>query len=94
VFQGTSTLGSVFLIVNAALGAGLLDFPHAFHQAGKLAVSRVVDPDPQNLSCRIRIWITIQNTDPDPGGQKWPTKIEKKVKNFQVLKCWMFSFEG
>jgi hypothetical protein len=33
--------------------------------------------------------------DPDPGGQKWPTKIEK-VKIFYVLKegCWMFSFEG
>jgi hypothetical protein len=25
--------------------------------------------------------------DPDPGGQKWSTNIEKK-------KCWMFSFEA
>jgi sodium-coupled neutral amino acid transporter 7/8 len=32
--QGTSTLATVFLIVNAALGAGLLNFPQQFHQAG------------------------------------------------------------
>ncbi len=30
-----------------------------------------------NLSCWIRIRIRIQIADPDPGGQKWPTKIEK-----------------
>ena len=30
----TSTLGAIFLIVNASLGAGLLNFPHAFDQAG------------------------------------------------------------
>jgi hypothetical protein len=27
--------------------------------------------------------------DPDPGGQKLPTKIEKSEK-FHALKCWMF----
>jgi hypothetical protein len=27
--------------------------------------------------------------DPDPGGQK-----RKRNKKFNVLKCWMFSFEG
>jgi hypothetical protein len=43
-----------------------------------------------NLSCWIRIRIRIQIADPDPGGQKLP----KKVQNFYVLKCWMFSFEG
>lgn len=32
--QGTSTMASVFLIVNAALGAGLLNFPLQFHKAG------------------------------------------------------------
>jgi hypothetical protein len=32
--------------------------------------------------------------DLDPGGQKWPTKKEKKNKKFHVLKCWMFSCEG
>ncbi len=31
--------------------------------------------------------------DPDPGGQNCPTKLEK-IKKFNGLKCWMFSFEG
>jgi len=34
VETGTSWYVSVFLVVNAALGAGLLNFPHAFHAAG------------------------------------------------------------
>ena len=33
-FKGTSTLGTIFLIVNAALGAGLLNFPAQFDRAG------------------------------------------------------------
>jgi hypothetical protein len=45
-----------------------------------------VDPDPHPdqitirnyLSCWIRIWIRILNTDPDAGWQKFPTKIEKR----------------
>ena len=32
--EGTSPIGSVFIIVNAALGAGLLSFPQAFVFAG------------------------------------------------------------
>jgi hypothetical protein len=35
----------------------------------------------------------LLDPDADSGEQKLPTKIEK-VKNFNVLKCWMFSFEG
>ncbi|XP_016359938.1 putative sodium-coupled neutral amino acid transporter 7 [Sinocyclocheilus anshuiensis] len=31
---GTSLLGAVFIVVNAALGAGLLNFPAAFNMAG------------------------------------------------------------
>jgi hypothetical protein len=31
--------------------------------------------------------------DPDPDGQKGPTKVEK-IKKFHVLKCWMLSFES
>uniref|UniRef100_A0A9J8AYA1 Sodium-coupled neutral amino acid transporter 7 n=1 Tax=Cyprinus carpio carpio TaxID=630221 RepID=A0A9J8AYA1_CYPCA len=31
---GTSVLGAVFIVVNAALGAGLLNFPAAFNMAG------------------------------------------------------------
>jgi hypothetical protein len=34
----------------------------------------------------IRIRILIRNSDPDPGGQKRPTKIEE-MKKFHVLKC-------
>jgi hypothetical protein len=45
-----------------------------------------------NAVLRIRIQVRM---DPafisDPGELKWPTKIEK-MKKFQVLKCWMFSF--
>uniref|UniRef100_A0A4W3GNV5 Sodium-coupled neutral amino acid transporter 7 n=1 Tax=Callorhinchus milii TaxID=7868 RepID=A0A4W3GNV5_CALMI len=33
----TSTLGAVFIVVNAALGAGLLNFPYAFYMAGGVA---------------------------------------------------------
>ncbi len=38
-----------------------------------------------NLSCWIRI--RIQIADPDPGGQKWPQKIEKRTEfsSFEVL---------
>ncbi len=35
---------------------------------------------------------SIRSVDPNPGEQKWPTKMEK-VKKFNGLKCWMFSFE-
>jgi len=38
----TSTLGAVFLIVNAALGAGLLNFPEAFDKAGGVVTAVVV----------------------------------------------------
>jgi hypothetical protein len=54
-------------------------------------VSRVSDPDPDGIRIQsgqwIRIRIHILNPDPDPGGQKWPTKLEKnqEVSCFQVL---------
>merc|ERR1719507_286188 len=38
----TSTVGAVFLIVNAALGAGLLNFPKAFDTAGGVAAAVIV----------------------------------------------------
>ncbi len=38
-----------------------------------------------NLSCWIRI--RIQIADPDPGGQKWPTKIEKRTELFWSAGC-------
>ena len=33
----TSTLGAIFIVVNACLGAGLLNFPAAFSTAGGVA---------------------------------------------------------
>jgi hypothetical protein len=61
---------------------------------------RVGDPDPDPNWIRIRssqwIRIRIRNPDPnpDPGGQKLTTKVDKKIKKFHVLKCWMFFFES
>ncbi len=50
--------------------------------------SRVSDPDPYPDWIRIQSgqWIRIRiwSPDPDPGGQKWPTKVEKKLRNFMV----------
>ncbi len=46
----------------------------------RIEKGRVSDLDPHYLSCWIRI--RIQIADPDPGGQKWPTKIEKKYRIF------------
>ena len=39
---GSSTFGSIFLIVNAALGAGLLNMPKAFDQAGGVMTAILV----------------------------------------------------
>lgn len=36
---GTSWYASVFLVVNAGLGAGLLNFPAAYHQCGGIVVA-------------------------------------------------------
>ncbi len=49
--------------------------------------------DPDWVGIQSGQWIRIRNPDPDPGGQKQPTKAEKS-QIFHVLKCWMFSFEG
>ncbi len=57
-----------------------------------LVYSRVPDPEWIRIQSGqwIRIRIRFRNPDPDPGGQKLPTKVEKKI---HVLKCWMTSFE-
>ncbi|KAL5022055.1 hypothetical protein ScPMuIL_001210 [Solemya velum] len=39
---GSSWYASVFLVVNAALGAGLLNFPDAYRQAGGVAVAIII----------------------------------------------------
>jgi hypothetical protein len=48
-------------------------------------MNSVVDLDPHRLN----------RLDPDPGGQKMIHKESKERKKLiNVLKCWMFSFEG
>jgi hypothetical protein len=39
--------------------------------------------DPDWIRIQLGQWIRIRN--PDPGGQKWPTKVEKKISCFEVL---------
>jgi hypothetical protein len=39
VVVGSSWFASAFLVVNAALGAGLLNFPAAYDQSGGLVVA-------------------------------------------------------
>ncbi|KAK4327153.1 hypothetical protein Pmani_002382 [Petrolisthes manimaculis] len=41
-YAGISWYKAVFLIVNAALGAGLLNFPEAFHEAGGILAGNLV----------------------------------------------------
>ena len=41
--EGTTTwYASVFIVINAALGAGLLEFPYAFSQSGGIAAALIV----------------------------------------------------
>ena len=40
--SGTNTIYTIFLIVNAALGAGLLNFPKSFDEAGGILVALIV----------------------------------------------------
>lgn len=42
--RGTSTaIGAVFIVVNAALGAGLLAFPQTFYNAGGVAYGVLIE---------------------------------------------------
>ncbi len=53
-----------------------------------------LDPDWIRIQWGPWIRTRIRNPDPDPGGQKWPTKIEKKLKNiiFQKFQLYFFFF--
>jgi hypothetical protein len=54
-------------------------------------IYRVSDPDPYWIRIQSAQWIRIRtrirNPDPDPGGQKLPTKAEKnyEISCFEVL---------
>lgn len=39
---GSGRLSAIFLVINACLGAGLLNFPQAFDQGGGIVVSIIV----------------------------------------------------
>jgi len=39
---GTSWYASVFMVINAALGAGLLEFPYSFSKSGGVTAALVV----------------------------------------------------
>lgn len=38
----TSVLGAMFIVVNACIGAGLLNFPYAYQSAGGIVVSAII----------------------------------------------------
>jgi hypothetical protein len=52
-------------------------------------ITRVADPysDPDWIRIQSGQWIRIRIRNPDPGGQKLPTKVEEKFKSscFEVL---------
>jgi hypothetical protein len=54
----------------------------------KIKIS-VSDPNPDWIRIQSGQWIRIQEGKNDPQKLK-----KKKLTNFSVLKCWMFSFEG
>jgi sodium-coupled neutral amino acid transporter 7/8 len=47
---GTTWYASIFLVINAALGAGLLEFPYAFSQSGGITTALVVQTVSANLN--------------------------------------------
>jgi|LakMenEpi03Aug12_release.lakeMendotaPanAssembly.Ray.scaffolds.fasta_scaffold4135339_1 hypothetical protein len=46
------------------------------------------------LWIRIRIDFGRLVPDPDPGGLKWPSKIEKKLKNFMLCSAGCLLLRG
>ena len=47
----SSAFGAVFIVVNAALGAGLLTFPQAFYNAGGVAFGVLIE-----VVSRVHLW--------------------------------------
>jgi hypothetical protein len=74
-------------------GAGIVGLKDSDQTAaGPMLLFRLFDKAKQCFgSGSSLIGIDFSLLDLDPGGQKWPSKIEKE-KKFHVLKCWMFSF--
>ena len=51
---GSSWFSSAFLVVNAALGAGLLNFPQAYHQAGGVVTAVAIQSVSDSCVCVCR----------------------------------------
>ena len=63
---GVSAFGAVFIVVNAALGAGLLNFPAAFYMAGGVTAGVVLQMvrascSPEPLEATILLLRPMQN---------------------------------
>lgn len=58
----TSTLGAIFIVVNACLGAGLLNFPAAFSTAGGVAAGvtlQMVSPRGGGRAWQVGDWLFV-----------------------------------
>lgn len=57
--KGITWYFGVFLIVNAALGAGVLNFARAFHTAGGILVSSLIHLVIFNLSLKLSLYANL-----------------------------------
>ena len=48
----TSPFGSIFVLINAALGAGLLAFPYAFWSSGGVAIALFLEAVSKCCTCK------------------------------------------
>jgi len=48
----TSPFGSIFVLINAALGGGLLAFPYAFWSSGGVAIALILEAVSKYLTCK------------------------------------------
>lgn len=56
--SGSSWYAAVFLIINAALGAGLLNFPQAFDRAGGITVALSVQAVSDVTNIHVAVFVT------------------------------------
>lgn len=56
--KGSSWYAAVFLIINAALGAGLLNFPQAFDRAGGITVALSVQAVSDVTNIHVAVFVT------------------------------------
>jgi hypothetical protein len=83
------TVRVTYPVADPVLQARLLLSLRILHRCTIKPVFRIQDPDPNWMRIQSGQWIRIQEGKNDPQKKK-----KKNIKIFQVLKCWMFSFEG